>query len=226
MRIGVIIPDRGDRPEFIQHCITLLRNQTVQPTCVAFMVYEPESDQKDITQRYRRGYDEMRNRRLDVLFLMESDDYYAPKYIETMLHEWLAVGRPELFGLTHTIYYHIGIRKYFTMHHTERSSAMCTMIKPDLNFNWCPDIEPYTDTHIWMSARHTDTGKELTRAQYTPHAPICMGIKHGVGLTGGNMHTDRLDRYDNHGQPDHDWKFLFDVVDPLSFAFYKKFFYI
>lgn len=225
MKVGIIIPDRGDRPHFLDHCLTLLSKQTVTPDCVVFMTYKPESSEKDITQRYRRGYDRLRDTDVDVIFLLESDDFYSPIYIETMLREWNAVGQPELFGLTSTIYYHIGIRKYFTMHHTERSSAMCTMVKPDLNFNWCPDNEPYTDTHIWMSARHADTGKELTRAQYTPPTPICLGIKNfHPGLTGGNMHNDRLDRYDRFGSADPDCRYLDSVVDPVSLEFYRDFY--
>jgi glycosyltransferase involved in cell wall biosynthesis len=226
MNIGVIIPTRGDRPEFLKQAINLLYRQSVKPTEVLIIDDAPQPGVKDITKRYRIGYDEFRNKNFDVLFFWEDDDYYTPNYIETMLNAWLASGKPDLFGTTYTIYYHIGLQKYFTMNHLERSSAMSTMIKPDMDFNWPIDTEPYTDTHLWMVAKHTKYGlffNKLKGVVFTPQQHICLGIKHGVGLTGGDMHTTRLHRYDQYGQPDEDHKFLSSVVDTESLEFYKSF---
>lgn len=205
--------------------INLQELPTLTSITAIVMGNPPVSDEKDITVRYRGGYDYFRDKDVDVIFFLEDDDYYSPTYIETMLCEWQLAGKPELFGLTSTVYYHIGIRKHFIMNHTKRSSAMCTMIKPDLNFNWCADNEPYTDTHLWMSARHTETGKEFTRAQFTPTSPICLGIKNfHAALTGGNMHNNRLDRYDTYGKSDLNLEYLASVVDPVSLEFYKNFY--
>ncbi len=224
MKIGVIIPDRGDRPLFFEHCKYLLSIQTIQPTEIFYANDPPASKEKDITKRYRQGYDYFRNKNFDILFFMESDDWYNESYIGRMIQEWSIAGQPDLFGLTHTIYYHIKLQSYFTMHHTQRSSSMCTMIRPDMDFNWCQDSEPYTDSHLWMVAKRNDTNQPLTRAQFTPATPICLGIKHGIGLTGGNMHTDRLFRYEQHGKKDVDMGFLRSVADEKSFIFYSEYF--
>lgn len=223
-RIGVIIPTRGDRIDFIKHAIDLISTQTITPCEVVVIDDPPTSNEKDITKRYRLGYDELRNKGLDVIFMWEDDDFYCTTYIETMLNAWINHGKPELFGTSYTIYYHIGLRAYFTMHHLQRSSAMSTMIKPDINFDWCADSEPYTDTHLWMVATHKLTRSQLTSAVFTPSKHICLGIKHGIGLTGGNMHTSRLHRYRQHGQTDRDLKFLSSVVDKKSLEFYSGFY--
>lgn len=231
-RIGLIIPTRGDRPEFISNLKRLIRAQKLPPfitILICLVDYPIETESKDITQRYRRGYDSLRNKNIDVVFFLEDDDFYAHNYINKMFVVWISAGRPEIFGLTHTTYYHIGLRAYFEMHHTQRSSAMCTMVKPDMNFDWPDDSEPYTDTHLWMSARHKETGKPLTQGQFTPDPLICLGIKNfHEGLTGGNMHNDRLHRYDplhnQYAKTDHDLKYLSSIVDPVSLEFYKSFY--
>lgn len=151
MKIGLIIPTRGDRPQFRAHCQYLIEQQTVQPDEVFFVDEPPRSAAKDITYRYRIGYNHYRNRSFTVLFLWEEDDYYAPAYIEQQLSAWNDAGRPDLFGMRRTEYYHIGAFAHFTFHHEQRSSAMNTLIRPDLNFDWCPDNEEYTDIHLYRT---------------------------------------------------------------------------
>lgn len=219
MKTGIIIPDRGDRPLFLEHCKYLLSKQTVQPDIIEWVTYPPESEAKDISQRYRRGYDLLRNKGLDAILFMESDDYYAPSYIETMLKAWESAGKPELFGLMWTEYYHIKHFEHFTMRHEQRSSAMSTLIKPDLFVNWPPDSEPYCDSWLWMGPE-----PRLKGQLFDPQEHICLGIKHGIGLTGGNMHVDRLAHYQKHGQKDLNKEFLKSVVDKKSFEFYSTFF--
>jgi hypothetical protein len=225
MKIGVIIPNRPDRMKFFNHCLLMLKNQTIQPDLILPISYEPLNDDCDITQRYRVGYNQTRNRGLDVVFLIENDDYYAPNYIETMVAAWNDAGRPELFGTTSTLYYNIKLFKYFIMGHNTRCSAMATMIKPDLNFNWPVDSEPYFDVHIWMVALKQN-GMQLTRAQFTPDKTICFGIKHGVGKMGGKCHINRLEHYTGpRGFDDatHDW--LKKNTDKESFNFYINYFH-
>jgi hypothetical protein len=212
MRIGVIIPDRGDRPGFLENCLRMIKAQTLKPAIIELVNDEPTSKNYDITKRYRMGYDRLRNKDLDIIALMENDDWYAPEYLETMISRWISSGKPEIFGLDHTIYYHIRLFAHFTMNHSSRSSAMNTIVKPDLNFKWCPDHEPYTDIHLWNTLKGTIISPEKT---------ICMGIKHGIGLCGGRSHLDRLHRYIN---PDEQKEFLKATLDQVSFEFYSKVF--
>lgn len=217
-RFGVIIPYRNDRPRFLENLKRMLAYQTVRPNHLLIMDYEPESKDKDITQRYRRGYDLMNTFDVDVIFFMEVDDWYRKDYFEVMLKQWEANGRPELFGTRYTFYYHIKLFAYYKMTHVERSSAMSTMIKPGLKINWCPDHEPYTDSFLWMVSG-------LKGVTFIPDEIICMGIKHGVGLLGGGSHVDNLHRYQSGtGQGDSDKSFLKSALDEESFEFYSNYF--
>jgi hypothetical protein len=218
MKIGVIIPDRNDRPRLLENCMRMIKAQTIHPDIIELVNDEPKHKGiPDITWRYRTGYERLRNKGLDVIFLMENDDYYAPSYIETMLAEWNDAGRPQLFGPDFTIYYHIKLFHYFIFNHKIRSSAMSTMIKPDLNFDWCPDHEVYTDMHLW-------TKTNLSKQTFHPTKIICAGIKHGDGFCGGRMHTTRLDRYTKNGINDSDKSFIRMFMNKESFNFYTNYF--
>lgn len=220
MKIGVIIPTRGDRPRLLENCLRQLGTQTVQPDIIKVMDQKPVTLNKDITKRYREGYDALRNHSLDAIFFWEDDDYYSPEYIETMLGAWSDAGRPKIFGTNYTIYYNLRVNGYFTMHHPERSSAMSTLIKPDMDFEWCPDFEPFTDMHLWYKWFPIGEG-----AVFKPSKHICVGIKHGEGLCGGASHTDRLYRYSTgDGILDPNNAFLAENMTPESFEFYSNYF--
>lgn len=206
--IGVIVPTRSDRPGFLSNLVRMLEAQTMQYDYISVQDYKPESDQKDITQRYKRGYNHLNEINVDVIALMEDDDYYAPDYLETMVREWDAYGRPDIFGTNYTIYYHLKLKKYFTMNHPDRASAMNTLIKPNLKINWPADNEPYTDMALWG---------QLKGMTIRPPRVISVGMKHNVGLCGGHNHNDRLHRYkfDDDG-------FLASTLDKKSFEFYSN----
>jgi hypothetical protein len=212
MRIGVIIPDRGDRPDFLNNCLRMIFTQTIVPDHLEIVNDNPISDECDITWRYRTGYERLRGKNLDIIALIENDDWYASDYLEIMVNEWIKQGKPDLLGTSYTIYYHIKLFAYFTMHHSQRSSAMSTLIKPDLELKWCADNDPYTDIHLW---------KILNGRIFVPTKHICMGIKHGIGKLGGRSHIDKLERYIN---SDLGKKFLTETMDKDSFKFYSNYF--
>jgi hypothetical protein len=218
MNIGIIIPDRGDRPELLEKCLRMIKAQTINQFNflkkfeICLVDHKPVSNECDITARYRKGYDYFRNKGFDILFLIENDDYYSPDYMLTMLQLWLDNGCKDIFGLQNTIYFHIGLRKYYTMFHRTRSSAMSTLIKPDLTFDWCVDHQPYTDIHLWSTIKNGLTVKSPGN--------ICLGIKHGTGLCGGGMHTTELNRYT---EDDSNLEFLKRNTDSESFKFYSNY---
>ena len=225
MKIGVVIPTRGDRPLFLKNFFRLIKNQTLQPTEIYLVDESPSSYECDITKRYRLGYDYFRNKGMDVLLFMEDDDWYSPLYIETMIQNWTMAGEPELFGTNYTIYYNIRLFKFFTMRHTRRSAAMSTLILPDMDFDWPKDSEPYTDSHLWFLSKHLKTGKKLDGKVFRPDLDICVGIKHGIGKTGGENHTTFLNRYSGNGATnDSDKIWLKKTVDLESFEFYSTYF--
>lgn len=208
INFAVIIPTRGDRPQLFENCLELIRRQTVMPTFIYVEDWKPKSNDCDITLRYKTGYSRIKKEEVDVIFLIEDDDYYAPDYFEYMLTKWVEHGKPDIFGTNYTIYYHLKLQAYFTMHHEDRASAMNTMIKPGLVFDWCPDEEPYTDLHLWRVCKgHV----------FHPTRHISLGIKHGIGMSGGHGHTTRLHRFDT---PDNG--FLQANVDDITFKFYTQ----
>ncbi len=211
MKIAVLIPTRGNRPELLENCLRMIRNQTVQPDHIELVIDTPLNVNCDITWRYRTGYERLRNKGFDIIFLIEDDDFYSPDYIETMLEAWKSAYKPDIFGTSYTIYYHLKLYAWLTMHHLVRSSAMSTILKPDLKFDWPPDNEPFTDMHLWMT---------LVGCVFKPKKHICLGMKHGTTITGGNSHVDRLDRYIN---KDVDKALLLNVMDTESFNFYTNF---
>ena len=213
MKIAVLIPDRGDREKFLMHLMyCILPLQTVQPDILELVDYAPKSGRKDITERYRIGYDNLRNKDLDAILFMESDDFYSPTYIEETIAAWNDAGKPPIFGQHEVLCYHIGIRAYFTFFQSQSAHAMNTLIVPDLIFKWPKDEDPFLDMHLYS----------LFRNEYKlwkPDSPNCIGIKHGVGLTGTSFHRERMDRF---RYQDPNGEYLKSLVDPASFEFYMN----
>lgn len=214
MHVTCIIPDRGDRPQFMANCLRMMRAQTHKTYEIIHVDTEPKDDECDITKRYRLGYKWASEMKTDVIAFIENDDWYSMDYLEHMLYMWDLAGQPDLFGTSQTIYYHLGLRKYMTMFHETRSNAMSMLIKPGMEINWPLDHDPYTDAWLWMR----DNGIK-TKKIFTPKRTICMGMKHGVGKSGGEMHTTHLSRYVNN---DLDHRFLKSTVDVKSYAFYSS----
>jgi len=224
IRVGIIIPDRNDRPELLKNCLRMLEAQTLQPEIIELINFHPNSHEKDITLRYRTGYEKLRNKGLDIIAFWENDDYYSKDYLEIMVNKWLEKGQPDMLGTDYTIYYHLRKIAYFVFHHIDRSSALSTLIKPDLKFPWCQDTDPYTDMYLWSQC-HEIKNKVI----FHPEKHITIGIKHGVGLPGGIGHTDELQIFIN---PDlkidengniRQYGFLEEHMDEESFNFYKNY---
>lgn len=215
MKVAIIIPDRNDRPQFTENCLRLMNRQTAEFEII-HVNHEPETVAKDITQRYRMGYQHATANGFDVCLFIENDDYYRPNYIATMLREWEARDKPDLLGTSYTIYYHIKLKKWFRIDHPNRASAMNTLIKCGLQIDWCADSYPYTDMHLWKF------NPQISKSIFTPSEHLALGIKHGIGMEGGQWHTTRLGRYTDLGVDDSELSFLREVVDENSFEFYKN----
>ena len=215
-KIAAIIPDRGDRPEFLQNCFRMMANQTMPPEIFLINQKSPmKENEKDITWRYRTGYDQIRGKGFECVFFVENDDYYHPQFIETMYKAWIMHNKPQVFGPNYTYYYNIVQRLCVKLTHLRRSTMASTMMLPDLNFNWPVDTDPYTDSWIWTRAK-------LRGITWCPENQIFIGIKHGFGLTGGQFHTDKIEYYNQHGFSDTELKWLSQNMDQQSFNFYSR----
>jgi hypothetical protein len=227
VKIGVIIPDRGDRPRFLANCLRMMEAQTLQPKYVRIIDYPAKDEHVDITPRYRTGYLYMSAMDVDLIAFIENDDWYAPNYLETMVEAWKRFHQPSLFGTCYTIYYHLQLKRYFTMEHHQRASAMNTFIKPGLDIKWPVDMEPFLDMHLWSG--HSGITGNMSRIVFKPEKIISVGIKHGIGKTigGGNHVIDErvARRYATKDvNEDYPQGFLKTVLDPESFNFYNNYF--
>ena len=189
VKIGILIPTRGDRSAFVKFAKVLISRQTVKHHSLLIFDDPPKSELPDITYRYRVGCERLFKQGCDVIFFWEDDDWYAPNYLEKMVSAWIEMNKPDIFGIDTTLYYHLVSQKYLHINHPGRASAMSTMVtKKILGIVWCDDNYSYTDIHIWKKLR----GKTVNFGDR-----ICVGIKHGIGLTGGGGHKKDWNTYNS-----------------------------
>lgn len=211
MKIGVLIPTRGDRPELLNFAIRQMERQTRKPDVIELVNDAPLSGDKDITWRYRIGCERIFAKGVDVVLLIEDDDWYDATYIERLVGEWEKAGKPGIFGIGNTTYYHLGIKAYNEEIHTGRASAMSTLLtKVVQNIQWAKDNYVWTDIDLWKKI----PGKTVMFERL-----LSLGVKHGIGLTGGIGHNAKWGGY-KHKDPDMNW--LMNTVDQEAFEFYKN----
>lgn len=202
MKVGVIVPTRNDRPILEKNCRRLISYQTRQPDELIFVDYAPKSSEPDLTQRVRYGVSELMNK-VDLILIIENDDWYAPDYIEYMCNEW-SKSKPDMIGLGKTMYYNIIKNEYAEFSHRGRASLMSTGISSE----YAKRIKWPADNYVWLDM-------ELFAGAKTVHTPMpenwyAIGIKHGIGLCGGAGHTEKWHRY---SKQDLDYKMLESLTD-------------
>lgn len=200
---AVIVPTR-DRPEFFQFCKWQLDQQTIQPTARYYIAYEPTSPEIDLVKRIKSGVELATRDGIDIVFVVEDDDFYPSNYFETYLPLF---SRVDFVGDNKTYYYNIKSCRWSLMRHPMRSSLFTTAFRiSSLNgFKWPADNAKFLDLAIWDQA---------TRVAFVESGAI--GIKHGNGTCGGKGHKLRLD-HDDRGM-----KWLSKQVTPEHLNFYKS----
>ena len=209
----VIIPDRGDRPEFLNHCIMQMERQTLHPDEIYLEGPEIKpTNNFDLIKRVRRGITEAVRDGIDICYIIENDDYYPDDYFEKMF-----ISHFNFIGIPKSIYYYIRSGKIALMEHQTHSALFCTgfRISALKDFTWPPDDYLSLDLKLWEFAR-AGTLKCIYR--FPEVMPI--GIKHGIGLCGGTSHHDNFPHY----QLDPGYFWLKRNVRSESFNFYKSMF--
>ena len=212
MNIGVLIPTRGDRAEFLNFAIKQMERQTRKPDIVEVVNDPPVNANKDITWRYRIGCERIFQKQADIVLLIEDDDWYDSTYIQRVVEEWEKAGKPNIFGIGETTYYHLGLKAWNNQKHPTRASAMSTLITKQgaASMKWPSDNYVFTDIEFW---------KQIPGKTCMFERNLSLGIKHGIGLTGGIGHNKHWGGY-NQRDPEMNW--LRSNVDEESFEFYKK----
>lgn len=210
-KIAIVIPDRGDRPKFLEHCFKMIERQTRQPDIIELVNDEPAGPGVDITRRYRIGFDRALKKGAELVFLWENDDWYREDYLQLMTHIWQRNGRPYILGIGYTIYYHIINREYIRLEHPMRASAMNTVIsKAGIErIKYPADSEPFLDLHLWSQLKGKTISPEI----------ISVGIKHNTGLCGGKAHKDSF----QYNKADNALNYLRSIVDQDSYKFYENY---
>jgi hypothetical protein len=185
MVIKIVTPHQvGERDIFLKQLEYYIERQTVKPD--EWIVVDHDTGKaKDLTDRVRIGCE--RAKGADLILIMENDDWYAPNYIERMASEWEGAGRPDLIGVDSTWYYHVKTSAYHLLQHPGRASLMSTGISGAAidRIKW-PDEQVFLDVPLWG---------QLNSVTFNAHKPISVGIKHGIGNTGGIGHRENWSKY-------------------------------
>lgn len=207
LKLGVIIPTRGDRPEFFKHCLYLLNRQTLAPDVVEIVNFKPRNSAPDISFRYKTGFENLKTK-VDVIAAFEDDDFYHEKYLQTMV-EAFRNANTNLLGLDRHVVYHLPARKYGVLHHNTKSAMSNTLIRSSAPIRWPADDHVLIDLFLWS---------QLGGLTIHVDEPLHLSIKHGTGLTATAPHSPSWQHYRH---PDPELKYLKSVVDKKSLEFYS-----
>lgn len=215
IKVVALVPTRGDRPKLLDNMRRMMRAQTMSLHGMVIVDDPPRDSTKDLTFRYRVGLDRLfaAYPDTDLVALVEDDDWYSPIYIEEMVAGWHRAGKPPIFGLGETYYYHLGVRAWHHQAHPERASAFNTFMTRTVYecMNWPHDNYVFVDIEFW---------KQFGKYGRTMPGKLAIGIKHGIGVTGGIGHNPKWSGYSKNRDPDMSW--LKSNVDEVSFNFYSS----
>jgi hypothetical protein len=208
MKACIIMPDRCDRPEFFAFAVKQINRMGFGKD--AFIMNErPRSNETDLVWRIKEGIKMAKSDGFDFVIVIENDDFYPNEYLLELHDYW----NYDFVGFSTTTYYNIKARTWQKFNHPGRSSLFCTGFRisalSDNFWNRIKDNERFLDIKIWEEANRTGSKMLLM-----PENP-CIGIKHGVGKTGGKGHVMDLENRD----PEMKW--LRDHTDDEAFEFYK-----
>ncbi len=202
----IITPTRGDRPELLEHCRKQVMNFTTCYQAHGVIDYKPKTYKPDLTDRIKSGYEKALQYGYDWVVIVEDDDFYPADYLHKVL---LNADRSDFIGCEHSFYYNLKNRTWDKLIHKGRSSLYTTAFRVSAmkNFAWHRADDVFLDINLWHYAK---------RFRRTFIDAGAIGIKHGIGLTGGKGHRTIFRNQD----PEMLW--LASKVDKDSFEFYKS----
>jgi len=209
MKIGTVTPTLGNRPKFINFLKSRLERQTRKADYSVFVDYENTTGEVDIKERFVKGISECFDNGCDLVIMIEDDDYYPLTYIEEMTSAWEQLGKPNLFGVKTTTYYHIESNRFVNMA-PAHCSAFCSAVSKGANYSVGESGSPYYDIALWKANKGVQVD--------IMHPPL--GIKHGQGVCGGVGHNPNAPLYQKN--TDKSLTLLRQRVDAEAFDFYTQ----
>lgn len=207
MKIAAITPTRGnEREKLLKWC----RHRVAQMGYDHHYVidYPPIDDGIDLYQRIAVGVNRAIQHGFEYVSIIEDDDYYPQNYID-YVRKMLKTA--DVVGFNTTTYYHIFTQRYQVMKHFGRSSLFTTSFKSNV-FGHFPINPPgYFDIALWKKVINTPNIQPTIFG-----GEVALGIKHGIGLCGGNGHTMKM------RQIDHEYRYLKNRVDSEALNFYME----
>lgn len=203
----LLTPDRGDRKALLNHCKWQVDRFTTSIGGHLIINYTPEKpNQKDIKERVWSGYKEALSLGVDWIVIIENDDWYHPEYLHSVLR---VADKSDFIGCEYSYYYNLVNKTWDKISHKGRSSLYTTAFRVEAmkNFAWHRAHDVFLDQNIWHYAK---------RFRRTFIEAGAIGIKHGIGLTGGMGHQMVMQNRD----PDMKW--LEARIDKESMEFYKS----
>lgn len=209
MKFATITPHRSvERSELLVQCHRMLDAQTLQPAERFLINDAAQNGEVDIVKRVKAGVALARQAGIDLVFIVEDDDFYPPDYFQRFSSYFDSY---EFFGDQHSLYYNVKNRTFRNFHHPYRASLFTTGFKiSGLNlFDWPSDTTPFLDIALWRYAKRR-------RKIFIDSGAV--GIKgHGQGKTGGKGHIMRFKGIDT------GYQLLGSKVTQQALEFYKTF---
>jgi len=204
---AIITPTR-DRPKMLEFCKYQVSKFTIQPEKHYIIDYPPVSTDVDISERVCLGVEMAKRDGIDLVFIVEDDDFYPFDYIERFRY----LSDYQFFGSIRTTYYSLKNRTHQEFIHPSRSSLFTTGFRISA-----------IDKFVWPKTANVDVVLWEYVFKYCKYdvgaipKTGALGIKgHGIGKTGGNGHNKKFSVID----PGYTW--LKQTVSKEAFEFYMS----
>jgi len=210
MKIATLTIDRGDRPKMIAQCKRMIERQTRKPDLEIYVIEPSILRAVDIVPRFRSGWLHAKESGIDVIVVMESDDWYHKDYIADKIDGFQkAPVHIDAMGDINSLYYNICNQTYQIHSHPNRASLYTTSFRTNSldNFKWPKDNYKFLDIPLWKHFKDAVIGHGYYHT---------VGIKHNEGVRAGIGHTATMKHKDT------EFKYLESVIGDDVF-FYKNF---
>ena len=205
MKLLVVIPSRGDRPELLGRACYMVGSQTVplpgydwrrkerveaegDVTAELLLVsHPPTSDQVDLRERVQRGCESAREHGFDAVVVWEDDDYYPPTYLAEVARKLVTA---DVVAPSSCTYYNLQVRRWQEMKGPSLME-MAWRVGAIQYAHWPTPGKIMVDRFLMRG--FTEAGLIVNRTvSDVEHRPV--GIKHGQGRCAGVGHRLKFAR--------------------------------